>query len=408
MDTGTNLFSASLETIDSSKRTDKFQRFFSEFQRECDVILSNAQEWIKAELPIVESYIELAPLKEELKSNKISTRRKHLLSALIFEQVARDAVRKHQAATAGLMSIHMLNHIWQARLEMNQVQVSSAQANITKQDLPRVKTKEEQEHDLKREQILSSLIKKGEKLLSESQIQKQQQNNTSIKPIPKKQAKPKQQATSKKKNVFTKSQKDLWAEAAEKEKLSRLKSQNDKNGTNKKRKQKTGGVLSKVRTKFPLKRKSKNNDDPSQTGIQANTNISPKKPEDSLLDDPNASAIMVSSGIYKDIDDSLIQARPRFSDNVDESGITVRKVLKKREHETHEPGSNTIIMKLASSAGRGDTAKMSVPEQCQQAVNDISAQFPGYDLVAIRNMAAEKVGVSPQYIENLNILPEKT
>ena len=63
-------------------------------------------------------------------------------------------------------------------------------------------------------------------------------------------------------------------------------------------------------------------------------------------------------------------------------------------------------MKLASSSGGKRTADMSIPEQCQQAVNYFCELFPGYDLIAIRNMAAEKVGVSPQYIENLNILPE--
>ena len=83
-------------------------------------------------------------------------------------------------------------------------------------------------------------------------------------------------------------------------------------------------------------------------------------------------------------------------------------MLKQREHERQEPGSNTIIMKLASSTGKRSGAKLSIPEQCQDAINMLTEQFPGYDMVAIRNMAAAKVGVSPQYIENLNILPEKT
>ena len=236
----------------------------------------------------------------------------------------------------------------------------------------------------------------------------------------------------------------MWTEAAEKEKANRLKEQGRKNSTSKKKKQKANGMFSKVRTKFPLKRKSKSSDDPSQTGLQQDPNAKPKKQSDSLLDDPNASAIMVSSGLFKDIDDSLIQERPKFPDdpnasgitirkvmkkpsqdanpndsviqarpgfssNPNESGITVRKMLKKREQATHEPGSNTIIMKLASSAGSNRKgAKQSIPEQCQQAVNRFYQQFPGYDIVAIRHLAAEKVGVSPQYIENLNILPESS
>ena len=124
------------------------------------------------------NYIEIAPLKEELKSNKTSVRRKHLLSALIFEQAARDAVRNHQAATAGLMAIHMLNHVWQAKLEMNAVQVPSKQAPraaMAAQTKQSNKTKAEQDHDLKREQILTSLIKKGEQKIRDSQIQKAKQ-----------------------------------------------------------------------------------------------------------------------------------------------------------------------------------------------------------------------------------------
>ena len=116
---------------------------------------------------------------------------------------------------------------------------------------------------------------------------------------------------------------------------------------------------------------------------------------------------MVSPGFSDSIDDSLIQEQKNLPKDPNESGVTVHKILKERDHERHEPGSNTIIMKLASSSGKRSSGKISVPEQCQQAVNILTQQFPGYDMVAIRHMAAEKVGVSPQYIENLNILPEQ-
>lgn len=430
MNSDNDLFSASLEAIESSKRVEKFQRFFTKFQRECDVTLNNAQEWIKAELPIVDKYIDLAPLKEELKSSKISTRRKHLLSALIFEQAVRDATHKHQATTAALMAMHMLNHIWQAKLELYETQPKAMQSSdsaLTAGNQPQFKNKSEQEFVLKREQILTSLIKKGEQLKSDSQIQIQ--NASAIQPSPNRKSAPQ------KKKFITRKEKDLWAEAADKEKQKRLSTL----GKDKKSKRKTKGVFSKVRDKIPLKRNSKNKNE--STAKQQQSDAPELTPEDSLLDNPNKSAIMVNSGFAKSIDDSLIQARPRFSDNPNESGITVRKVmkksnqeshqddsliqarprfsdnpnesgitvrkvLKKREQETHEPGSNTIIMKLASGTGKSNGAKLSIPEQCQHAVNRFYQQFPGYDIVAIRNLAAEKVGVSPQYIENLNILPE--
>jgi len=116
---------------------------------------------------------------------------------------------------------------------------------------------------------------------------------------------------------------------------------------------------------------------------------------------------MVANGIIEDMEETTSQYNPRSEHDKNSSGITVRKVLKDRAHETHEPGSNTIVMKLASGVKRKSTENLSIPEQCQEAVNIFCQQFPGYDMVAIRNLAAQKVGVSIQYIDNLNILPEK-
>ena len=64
MNSDNDLFRASLESIETGKRAQKFQRFIAEFSRECEVTLDNAQEWIKAELPLVSSHIDLAPIKE--------------------------------------------------------------------------------------------------------------------------------------------------------------------------------------------------------------------------------------------------------------------------------------------------------------------------------------------------------
>ena len=118
---------------------------------------------------------------------------------------------------------------------------------------------------------------------------------------------------------------------------------------------------------------------------------------------------MVRSGFSESIDDTLLRERREFPKDSNASSVTVHKMLKTRDHGRQDPGSNTIIMKLASGgASKSSKAKLSTPEQCQEAINQLTQQFPGYDLVAIKHMAAEKVGVSPQYIENLNILPEKT
>lgn len=390
-------FSASLEAIQTSERVEKFQRFFTDFQRECKVTLDNAQEWIKAELPIVANYIDVAPLKNELKSNKTTTRRKHLLSALIFEQAARNAVHRHQAATAAMMTMQMINHIWQAKLALYKTQPDSIQSTqtawyIAAQKLGKSKTK--QEAELKRKTILSSLIKRGGLLKTESQIQ--QQNASAI------QASPKQNTSPQKTNIFIHDQKDLWTEAAEKERPKKPASA----GKAKKSKRKTLSMLSRVRTKIPIVRKTRNKRKETPLETEQTQNSREESPEDGLLNNPNNSEIIVNPGFIKDIDDSLIQPRSSFSNNPNESGITVRWVLKKREHASHEPGDNTIIMKLASGAGGGKQDNKPIPVQCQDAVNDYCQQYPDYDIVAIRNLAAKKIGVSSQYIENLNISPE--
>ncbi len=399
MDSNNDLFSASLEAIDSSKRVAKFQRFINDFQRESEITLNNAQEWIKAELPIVESDINLTSLKEELRSTKIKARRKHLLSALIFEQATRNAIHKYQASTAGLMAIHMLNHIWQAKLEMQPTTAQKANVATAK---PKQKSKAEQEHDLKRKKILTDLIKKGEQQNKDSLIQKQTSSTIEKIPVLKKSS-----HVTVKDDAAIKQKNDLWDKTKHTKDNNNLKSAKKSKPTKKQKKKRNHGVLSRMRNKFPHKLKPKiatkksNNVDDSQTSLPTNSDLN-----DSLLDNPNKSSIVVRPGILDSSDKLQFQDHPQLSGNTNDSGVTVRKVLKKREHDTHAPGSNTIIMKLASSSHQKNSTELSIPEQCQLAVNEFCAQYPGYDIVAIRNMAADKIGVSMQYIENLNILPE--
>lgn len=392
-----DLFSASLESIETSKRVEKFQRFKNDFQRECTATLDNAQEWIKAELPIVTDYIDAPAVKDELKQPKTSTRRKHLLSALLFEKSLREAVEKNNANTAAIMAIHMFNHMWQAKVELHgSMPVATASsANLSS---PPSDAALETYNDT-REKILTTLIEKGEKLKQDSQIQSQikaeaaaQNQSPAQKSVQKHVRKP----TPSKPSITAQKKSNLWSQEDNRGK----ERQRVANVKGKKPKKKTNSMFSKVRTKLPLKRKSIPN--------AAENKIVEKSPDDSLLDDPNRSSILVNPGFSESIDDSLIRARGEMIKDPNESGLTMHKVLKERNHEKQDPGSNTIIMKLASSTGKRASGKLSVPEQCQDAINLLTQQFPGYDMVAIRHMAAEKVGVSPQYIENLNILPENS
>ena len=392
MESNNDLFSASLEIIDSSKNVTKFARFYEEFKRECEVTLDNARDWLKAEIPIVVDKIELATLKEELKKNKTSETRKHLLSALIFECATRDAIKAHKADHAALMSMHMLNHMWLAKLELNEnipvLDSDQAYANLNEA---------EKQASLQRERILDTLIKKGEKLQSESQIQannsKPQNNNpTKTKTIPNTKAS--------KHPLLAKKEKDLWDETSKQ----RRKQKNNILDKKAKEKRKSRGVFSKVKDKIPRKKKAQN----ALLNNAVSKSATELRDDDSLYDDPNNSAIAVTNGILREMDDSVLKDSSKTNSGPDSSGITVRKVLKNRDHETHEPGSNTIVMKLASRTKRKPSENLSIPEQCQEAVNLFCQQFPGYDMIAIRNLAAQKVGVSIQYIDNLNILPEKT
>ncbi len=400
-----DLLSASLESIETSRRVEKFQRFKNDFQRDCFATLDNAQEWIKAELPIITDYIDATAIKDELKQSKTSGRRKHLLSALLFEKSSREAIINNNAPAAAIMAMHMFNHIWQAKVELYGTLPAVA---ITQNTASASQASPNEAYNDTREKILTSLIKKGEMLKEDSQIQ----SKIKSKPIKKETAQKSKQsspsATTDKAAAKTKMKVDTWAEEIEQDKQRKLTTLADKNTAKKKSndnlKKKAGNVFSKVKTKIPLKRRKKLIADKFSSNQE---NSSKEDHNDELFDDPNRSAIMVSTGFSDSIDDTLIQERRNSPKSSKDSGVTVHKVLKERTHEKQEPGSNTIIMKLASGASNRAGANLSLPEQCQEAINILTQQFPGYDMVAIRNMAAEKVGVSPQYIMNLNILPEK-
>lgn len=402
MDSENDLLSASLESVDSNKRIDKYMTFYSEFRREYDILLSNALEWIKSELLIVSDDIDLAPLKEELKSNEISIRRKRLLSALIFEHAVRDSIQKYNPATATVMAMHMLDNIWNVKFELYDPHSSlkPASRNSVAQITTANKKKPKISKDiLKREKILTTLIEKSEKRINDTQIQKQ--NESAI------QTKPTSQANiteSLQKNPSSKTkEEDLFKDIELEYKAGKISIDHEsKKNTKKKRK----GVFSKVRDRLPLRLGKKNK---KLLDSKENTETCHKEvPDESLLENPNDSAIIVNPGLKENINNPLPQPRQKFGDKYNESGITVRKVLKTREHELQNSVGNTIIMKLASKSSDSSNTNLSIPVKCQQAVNELCQQFPGYDIVAIRNMAAQKVGVSLQYIENLNILPESS
>ncbi len=377
------LFNASLEAVNTDKSVEKYQRFKKDFRRVCLTTLDNTQEWVKAELPLVTEYIDVTAVRDELKQSKISKRRKCLLSALLFEKNLRNSIEQDNAVDAAVMALHMVNQIWQAKVELHGLQPMQPSKHVPSDTgIESV--------DETREKILATLIEKGEKRQQESQIESKIRSKIMQKAQTRKEP-PVVNTQVNKPSLQSRNKMDLWDDEIEKA------AQGSNARSSKKKK---NGMLSKVKTKLPLKRK-KTKQTAKSTAVE---NID--SPNDSLLDDPNRSSILVNPGFQERLSDSMMQSRRSFEDNPEDSGLTIRKVQENQRQEKKQPGIQTVVMKLASSAGKKPRGEMTIPEQCEDAINILTQQFPGYDRVAIRHMAAEKVGVSPQYIENLNILPD--
>ena len=66
---------------------------------------------------------------------------------------------------------------------------------------------------------------------------------------------------------------------------------------------------------------------------------------------------------------------------------------------------NVVINKLAADASTNDTE--SLAKECYEVACALAEEYPEYTLTAIRVMTAEKMGVTRQFIENLDIRPDR-
>ena len=66
---------------------------------------------------------------------------------------------------------------------------------------------------------------------------------------------------------------------------------------------------------------------------------------------------------------------------------------------------NVVIKKLAEDAGPESSNDIS--EECYRVACALAEEYPEYTLTAIRVMTAEKLGVTRQFLENLDIRPDK-
>jgi hypothetical protein len=65
---------------------------------------------------------------------------------------------------------------------------------------------------------------------------------------------------------------------------------------------------------------------------------------------------------------------------------------------------NVVIKKLAEEAGLEDK---NLATRCYEVASTLADEYPEYTLTAIRVMTAEKLGVTRQFVENLDIKPAK-
>ena len=66
---------------------------------------------------------------------------------------------------------------------------------------------------------------------------------------------------------------------------------------------------------------------------------------------------------------------------------------------------NVVIKKLAEDAGADSGNDLA--EECYRVACALAEEYPEYTLTAIRVMTAEKLGVTRQFIENLDIRPDR-
>lgn len=65
---------------------------------------------------------------------------------------------------------------------------------------------------------------------------------------------------------------------------------------------------------------------------------------------------------------------------------------------------NVVIKKLAEEAGLEDK---NLATRCYEVASSLASEYPEYTLTAIRVMTAEKLGVTRQFVENLDIKPAR-
>ena len=82
-----------------------------------------------------------------------------------------------------------------------------------------------------------------------------------------------------------------------------------------------------------------------------------------------------------------------------------RKSPPKADSKEANKTENVVIKKLADEVGMDENKPLAT--RCYEVASSLAEEYPEYTLTAIRVMTAEKLGVTRQYIENLDIRPAR-
>ena len=99
----------------------------------------------------------------------------------------------------------------------------------------------------------------------------------------------------------------------------------------------------------------------------------------------------------KEASSTTAKATPRVTKKASPNNASNKKAEAKTE--------NVVIKKLAAEAGLDDDEILEA--RCYEVACSLAEEYPEYTLTAIRVMTAEKLGVTRQFVENLDIKPAR-
>lgn len=88
-----------------------------------------------------------------------------------------------------------------------------------------------------------------------------------------------------------------------------------------------------------------------------------------------------------------------------EESAKAKPAAKQNRRKENPVTENVVIKKLTAETGSEDDKPLAI--RCHDVANNLADEYPQYTLTAIRVMTAEKLGVTRQYVENLDIKPAR-